>query len=105
MSLAAFLAAVYPGFWVLDVQILSEPLGLVIGGLLMLVLADLWERPTLVRALIAGATSGALALVRSEQLALLFIAVVPILLLNPRVAVRRRLRLGRRRRDSRRPAC
>jgi 4-amino-4-deoxy-L-arabinose transferase-like glycosyltransferase len=88
---AAFLAAVYPGFWVLEAQILSEPLGLVVAGLLMLVLADLWERPTLARALLAGAVSGALALVRSEQLALLAIAVAPVLLLNPRVSIYRRL--------------
>jgi hypothetical protein len=89
--LAAFLAAVYPGFWVLDVQILSEPLGLLLAGLLMLVVADLWERPNLGRALIAGGLSGALALVRSEQLALLVIVLAPIILLNGRVAARRRL--------------
>jgi Dolichyl-phosphate-mannose-protein mannosyltransferase len=88
---AAFLAAVYPGFWVLDVQILSEPLGLLVAGLLMLVLADLWERPTLARAVLAGAVSGALALVRSEQLALLVIAVAPILIFNHRIILRRRL--------------
>ena len=90
-ALAAFLAAVYPGFWVLDVQILSEPLGLLAGGLLMLVLADLWQRPTLGRALLAGAIAGALALVRSEQLLLLAIAVAPILLLNRRTTIRQRL--------------
>jgi hypothetical protein len=56
--LAAFPAAVYPGFWVLDVQILSEPLGLLLAGLLMLVLADLWEGPALARALLAGGLSG-----------------------------------------------
>jgi hypothetical protein len=88
---AAFLAAVYPGFWVLDVQILSEPLGLLVAGLLMLVLADLWERPTLARAALAGAVSGALALVRSEQLALLVIAVAPMLLFNNRITLRQRL--------------
>jgi 4-amino-4-deoxy-L-arabinose transferase-like glycosyltransferase len=88
---AAFLAAAYPGFWVLDVQILSEPLGLLVAGLLMLVLADLWERPTLARALLAGAVTGALALVRSEELLMLVIAVAPILLLNRRVTLHRRL--------------
>ena len=87
---AAFLAAAYPGFWVLDVQILSEPLGLLVLGVLMLVLADLWERPTLARAVLAGAVVGALALVRGEQLALLAIAVAPILLLNRRLGVKRR---------------
>src|SRR5262245_19276596 len=90
---AAVLAAVYPGFWVLDVQILSEPLGLVVLGLLMLVLADLWERPTLVRAVLAGGLLGGLCLVRGEELALLAIAVAPILLLNRRLDVPRRFAL------------
>jgi 4-amino-4-deoxy-L-arabinose transferase-like glycosyltransferase len=89
--IAAFIAAAYPGFWVLDVQILSEPLGLLLLGVLMLVLADLWEQPTLARALLTGAVVGALALVRGEELALLVIAVAPILLLNRRLDVRRRL--------------
>lgn len=89
--LAAAVAAVYPGFWVLDVQVLSEPLGLVVLGLVMLVLADLWQRPTLARALLAGAVTGALALVRSEQLALLVLAIAPVLLLNRRIGVYRRL--------------
>jgi hypothetical protein len=90
-AIAAFLAAVYPGFWVLDVQILSEGLGLLLVGLLMLVLADVWRRPTLGRAVLAGAICGALALVRSEQLVLFVIAVAPILLFNRRIAVQRRL--------------
>jgi hypothetical protein len=87
---AAVLAAAYPGFWVIDVQILSEPLGLLVLGVLMLVLADLWERPTLVRAVLAGGLAGALTLVRGEELALLVIAVAPILLLNRRLDVKRR---------------
>jgi 4-amino-4-deoxy-L-arabinose transferase-like glycosyltransferase len=89
--IAAFLAAAYPGFWVLEAQILSEALGLFLAGTLMLVLADAWERPTLARSSLAGALAGLLTLVRSEQLLLLFIAVVPILVLNGSVAVRRRL--------------
>ncbi|MGH9248336.1 MAG: glycosyltransferase family 39 protein [Acidimicrobiales bacterium] len=86
----AFLAATYPGFWVLDVQILSEPLGLFVLALLMLALADLWERPTLGRAVAAGALVGVLALVRGEELGLLAIAVAPILLLNRRLSIRDR---------------
>jgi 4-amino-4-deoxy-L-arabinose transferase-like glycosyltransferase len=89
--IAAFLAAAYPGFWVLEVQILSEPLGLLVLGVLMLILAGLWRRPTLGWAVLAGAVVGSLALVRGEQLALLVIAVAPILLLNRRFAVRQRL--------------
>jgi 4-amino-4-deoxy-L-arabinose transferase-like glycosyltransferase len=89
--IAAFVAAAYPGFWVLDVQILSEPLGLLVLGVLMLVLADLWDRPTLGRAILVGAVVGALALVRGEQLALLAIAVGPVIFLNRRLEVRQRL--------------
>jgi Dolichyl-phosphate-mannose-protein mannosyltransferase len=88
---AALLAAAYPGFWVLDVQILSEALGLLVLGLLMLVVADLWERPTLARAVLAGAVVGGLALVRGEELGLLPLAVAPILVLNRRITVRYRL--------------
>jgi hypothetical protein len=89
---AAFLAAAYPGFWVLEAQVLSEPLSLLVVGLLMLVLADLWDRPSLARAILAGAIAGVLALVRSEQLGLLVIALVPILLLSRhRVTMTRRL--------------
>jgi 4-amino-4-deoxy-L-arabinose transferase-like glycosyltransferase len=89
--IAALLAAAYPGFWVIDVQILSEPLGLLVLGGFMLTLDGLWRRPTLAGAILAGAIVGSLALVRGEQLALLVIAVAPILLLNPRLAVRKRL--------------
>jgi 4-amino-4-deoxy-L-arabinose transferase-like glycosyltransferase len=89
--IAAFVAAIYPGFWVLDVQILSEPLGLLAVGLLTLALADLWRRPTLARAVLTGGISGVLVLVRSEQAALLIIVVAPMLLLNPRITVPRRV--------------
>ena len=89
--IAAVAAAVYPGFWMLDVQVLSEPLGLLVLGVLMLVVADLWQRPTLGRAVLTGFILGVLGLVRSEQLALLPLAVAPILLLNKRNTVRRRL--------------
>jgi 4-amino-4-deoxy-L-arabinose transferase-like glycosyltransferase len=89
--IAAMGAAVYPGFWVLDVQVLSEPLGLLVLGLLMLVLADLWDRPTIWRAVATGVLLGALALVRAEQLALLALVAAPVLLLNRRVPVRQRL--------------
>ena len=87
---AAFVAAAYPGFWVVEAQILAEPLGLLVLGVLMLVLADLWERPTLARAVLGGAVVGVLALVRGEQLALLVIALAPVLLLNRRLDVERR---------------
>ena len=89
--LAAFLAAAYPGFWALEAEIVSEPLGLLVAGLLVILLADLWQRPTLARTITTGAVAGVLALVRSEQLLLVVLAVIPILVLNRRLAMPRRL--------------
>jgi hypothetical protein len=53
-AVVGVVAAFYPGFWVLEVQILSEPLGLPFLGLLTLALADLWHRPSLGRAALTG---------------------------------------------------
>ena len=87
---AAFIAALYPGFWLLETGLLAEPLGLlVLGGLTMLV-ADLRERPSLLRATLAGALCGVLALVRSEQLALLAVIVVPVVLMSSGLSKSRR---------------
>jgi 4-amino-4-deoxy-L-arabinose transferase-like glycosyltransferase len=90
-AIAALLAAVYPGFWVIEAQILAEPLALLIGGALTLILADHWDRPSLARAVVAGAVVAALALVRSEQALLFLVAIAPVLLLNRRMSRRMRL--------------
>lgn len=89
--LAAGIAAVYPGFWVLEAQVLSEPLGLLVLGVFMLVVHGVVERPTAGRAVVVGIVCGVLALVRSEQLALLVLVVLPLLLLRRSVPVRQRL--------------
>jgi 4-amino-4-deoxy-L-arabinose transferase-like glycosyltransferase len=89
--IAAVGAALYPGFWVLEGNVLSEPLGLLVLGVLLLVIADLRDRPTLLRSLAVGALCGVLALVRSEQLLLLLIVVVPVLLLARTLTVRQRV--------------
>jgi Dolichyl-phosphate-mannose-protein mannosyltransferase len=90
-AISALLAALYPGFWVIEAQILAEPLALLIGGALMLFLADLWDRPSVARALVAGAVAAALALVRSEQALLFLVAIAPVVLLNRRMSGRMRL--------------
>ena len=69
--IAALIAAVYPGFWVIEGNILAEPLGLLLVGVLTLMVFDLREKPTLGRSVAAGAMCGIVALARSEQLALL----------------------------------
>jgi 4-amino-4-deoxy-L-arabinose transferase-like glycosyltransferase len=77
--IAAAIAAVYPGFWVLEGGILSEPLGLLVAGLVMLAAADLWHHPSFGRCLLTGGLVGLLALVRAEQLALLAFLIAPLL--------------------------
>ncbi|MEO6317622.1 MAG: glycosyltransferase family 39 protein, partial [Acidimicrobiales bacterium] len=90
---AAFLSAVYPGFWLLEGNVLSEPLGLVVLGLLILAIAGLREHFTSGRAVGAGVLLGLLTLVRSEQIALLILLVAPTVLAVRSVPLRRRLAL------------
>ena len=78
--LAACLAALYPGFWLLEGNMLSEPLGLALLGVVLLLVADLRDHPTVLRAAIVGAVSGLLALTRPEQVVVVALIVVPLLL-------------------------
>ena len=93
--IAALIAAVYPGFWVIEGNMLAEPLGLLLVGLLTLMVFDLREKPTLGRSVAAGAMCGLVALARAEQVALLVIVVAPILIGARSLPGRQRaLRLG-----------
>ncbi len=78
--IAAVLAAIYPGFWVLEGNVLSEPLVLVLIAVLTLVVFGLRDTPTLQRAAACGALCGLIGLVRSEDVALLLVVVVPVVL-------------------------
>ncbi len=91
--IAGAIAAVYPGFWVLEGNLLSESLALLVLGLLLLVIAGLREHPTLARSIGTGALCGLLALVRSEQLALVVLVVAPVLLLSRTLSMLRRVLL------------
>lgn len=88
---AAFLAAIYPGFWLVEANILSEPLGLVLLAGLLLGLAWFRDAPGLGRGVAVGALLGLLALVRSEQAALLVLVVAPAVLTSRALSLRRRL--------------
>ncbi len=89
--IAALLAAVYPGFWVLEGNVLSEPLGLFVLGLFMLAMFDLRKSPTLARSALVGAVCGVVALVRSEEIFLLLLVVAPVLLLRRERSIRHRV--------------
>jgi len=88
--IAAVLAALYPGFWVLEGNILSEPLGLLVLGFLMLLLASLHDRPTLGAGCVVGAACGVVVLVRSEQFLLLPIVIAPTIIGARMLSPRRR---------------
>jgi 4-amino-4-deoxy-L-arabinose transferase-like glycosyltransferase len=90
---AAVLAAIYPGFWLLDGNILSEPLGLLLVGVFTLAVAAFHGRPTMSRVLVVGSLCGILALVRSEQIALVFLVVAPVVLMARTLSFRRRVAL------------
>ncbi len=89
--IAALIAALYPGFWLLEANMLSEPLALLFLGCFLLVVADLRDRPTPARCVLLGVISGLLALTRSEELALLVLVVAPVLLLARALPMRRRI--------------
>lgn len=78
--IAAVLAAVYPGFWLLEGNMLAEALALVMLGVLTLIVADLRDRPTVARSAAAGCVGALLILTRTEQVAFMAVVVVPILL-------------------------
>ncbi len=91
-GVAAIAAAVYPGFWVLEAQVLSEPLALVMLGLALLTLHRFAEDARVGTALLVGLALGAATLVRSEQV--LLICVVAVLSLTAAgLSLRRRILL------------
>ena len=89
---AAGLAAAYPGLWVYESAAMAESL-LVAGvaGAILLAYAY-FDRPTWARAAALGATAGALALVRTEQVLVLVALVLPLIAVRNR-GDRRRLGL------------
>ncbi len=89
--IAAAFAAVYPGFWLLEGNVLAEPLALVLLGVLLLLVADLRDRPTWPRTVLVGVVAGALALTHPEQLVVAAVVVAPILLGSRALSVRQRL--------------
>lgn len=88
---AALLVAVYPGFWLVEGDVLGEPLTLVVLAVAMLLVADLRDRPTLGRTALVGAVCGVLALTRSDALLYLVVVVVPVLAVARDLTVARRL--------------
>ncbi|MCB1705010.1 MAG: glycosyltransferase family 39 protein [Halioglobus sp.] len=87
------LAAVYPGFWVLDAQILSEPLALLMLGISIIAFYRFSRQTDVRNAILVGIAVGLTALTRPEQVALL-VLLAPILLRARTVSLLRRALLG-----------
>lgn len=89
--IAAGLVAVYPNVWLYERELVSEPLAL-LGVATCIWLAYLFfKRPGSGLAVALGATIGALAMTRSEQIALLVFLVLPLILFRRSVGWRRRI--------------
>jgi hypothetical protein len=92
---AAVVAAAYPGFWLLEANVLSEPLGLVLLGVFLLLVRRLRDDGSIVVAVVAAVVAGLLALTRPEQVVVVVVIVVPTLLaVRSMPTARRVLRLA-----------
>ena len=92
--IAAGLTAVYPNAWVLDGMLGVETLTLFTGALVLLMAYRWWAEPSLRAAVAFGAACGVAALTRGEALAYLPLIVVPMVVLDRRLEVGRRILLA-----------
>jgi 4-amino-4-deoxy-L-arabinose transferase-like glycosyltransferase len=88
---AAGIAAVYAGLWVYERALLSETLLLPIIALMVLIVYRFRDRPSGSSAMLLGAVCALLALIRSEQILLLPLLVVPLTLMARQLVWRRRV--------------
>ena len=88
---AAGIAAVYAGFWIFERALLSETL-LLLGIAVMILLAYRFrDNPSTARAAVLGAMCGLLAMIRSEQILVLPLLVLPLIVAVRGVDWRRRM--------------
>ena len=78
--IAAGIAAVYANFWVYDPLVISEPMGILAGTVVVLLAYRAWDEPTLKRVVALGAACGVASLVRSEFALLLVFLMVPFVI-------------------------
>ena len=89
--IAAALAAVYPGMWLYERELLSEPLTMLAVAATILFVYRFHASPSFGRALGLGALVGISSSIRSELIVVSVLVVVPVVLGRVRVDVRRRL--------------
>ena len=88
---AATLAALHPGFWQYERELLSETLMLPAAAVMTSYACVFVAYPSRGRAMVLGGLCGALALIRSEQLLLGIVLVTPLVLSARTLALRDRI--------------
>lgn len=81
--IAAAIAAVHPGLWIWDAQLLAETLAIFTVCLLLFTTYRFWHGPTRRTAMMMGAVCGLAALSRSESILLFVLVLVPLTLRPP----------------------
>lgn len=89
--IAAFVAAVYPNFWLNDGLVMSETLVLTVSALIVFLSFRLLNRPRFLTAGALGVACALGALTRAEMGLLVPLLVVPLTLLIRSVSMRRRI--------------
>jgi 4-amino-4-deoxy-L-arabinose transferase-like glycosyltransferase len=89
--IAASIAAVYAGFWIFERALLSETLLLFVVAVMILLVYRFRDNPSPRRAAVLGAMCGLLAMIRSEQITLLPLLILPLIVAVKGVDWRRRI--------------
>ena len=91
--IAAVIAALYPGFWVFDGEIMSEALVMLLAALTILAANRCFRRFTTGRMVVLGLLTGLCALTRAELVLLIPLVAVPTVLWQRSLAFPRRIAL------------
>jgi 4-amino-4-deoxy-L-arabinose transferase-like glycosyltransferase len=88
--IAAALAAVYPFFWIYEREVVSEPLAMFFIATLIWLAYKFIASPSAGLAIALGAVVGLLAMTKSDQLAIAFLLVAPLIASRREIERRRR---------------
>jgi 4-amino-4-deoxy-L-arabinose transferase-like glycosyltransferase len=91
--IAAVVAALYPGFWVFDGEVMSEALVMLLAAITILAANRCFRKCTTGRVVILGLLTGLCALTRAELVLLVPLVALPTVLWQRSFGVRRKLAL------------
>jgi 4-amino-4-deoxy-L-arabinose transferase-like glycosyltransferase len=91
--IAAVIAALYPGFWVFDGEVMSEPLAMLLTALVILAANRCFTQFTVRRLVVLSLLTGLCALTRAELVLFIPLVALPTVWWQHSLARRRRLAL------------